>query len=99
MEDLYPSETAAAETPPESDTETPASDSVDEETEEAPSALLPKSAFGDGELKEGQTITLRVVKDYGDEVEVCACGGDTPKPKKSMMASADEEIDAMDKES
>lgn len=63
-------------------------------------ALLPKSILGDQDLKEGAQITLRIVKDFGDEVEVArsepekqrepgAGGSQPPIP-------ADDELAAMD---
>ena len=55
-------ETQAAQISPEGETE------ETEDTEEGATALLPKSIVGD--LQPGATVTLTVVKVYGDEVEV-----------------------------
>jgi hypothetical protein len=98
MGGLYPSEAAPAESETESvETTETETETVDEEADEQPSALLPKSALAGMSLKEGETITLKVVKDYGDEIEVSPVSGPS-KPKKSMMTSSDDELDMMAKE-
>lgn len=94
MDDLYASKDAGTQSETADETETP--ESVDEESESEPTALLPKSAFGGKTPKEGETVTLRVVKDYGDEVEVCPCAEE--KPMKPMAMNSNEEIDAMNEE-
>lgn len=95
MDGLYPSSesTAKPDTEMETESETESPESVDEEADSEPSALVPKSALAGCNCKEGQTITMKVVKDYGDEVELAPVSG----PKKPMMSSADEEIDGMDR--
>lgn len=72
------------------ETETDESETVDEENENNPTAILPLSALGKG-VKEGDSITLTVVKRHGDEVEVSLSG----KKKSSEPKSADEEIDSL----
>lgn len=94
MDELYASKPSESEADPDAETEAEEPESVDEESESEPTALLPKSAFGGKVPKAGQTVTLRIVKDYGDEVEVCPCKGE----QKSMANTSDEEIDAMDTE-
>ena len=90
--DVKPPDDSAAS--PESDTET-----VDQETEQTENtAILPnKILMGpDGQApKEGDRITLEVVKVYGDEAEVRA----SSQPKETspeMGQSSDSEIEAMD---
>ncbi len=69
-------------------------DSIDEEEAENPTALIPMSALGDN-AKEGDVITMRVKKVYGDEVEVSISSSKDSKPKKESQ-SPDEELDSMD---
>ncbi len=62
------------------------------------SALLPKSISG-RELKPGDTITLKVVKTYEDEIEV-ECQKSKGEPEKQQETpgapmTADQEIDEM----
>lgn len=98
MDGLYPSKTSA-----ESDTETESSDqespeSVDEEADSEPTALIPKSALSGYNCKEGDTITMKIVKDYGDEYEVVPTKGMAEtKPRKSMMQESNDELDSMDR--
>ncbi len=68
--------------------------SVDEENAENPTALLPLSAFGKG-AKAGDTITLKVVKLHGDEVEV-ELSAKTKSEETEKPMSADAELDSMD---
>lgn len=89
MDSMYPSEGAT--TPSEKTTP----ETVDEETEDSSSktALVPKKMCGS--CKVGDTMKMRVVKDYGDEVELECCSDSEEDSKEEM--SSDEEIDAMDK--
>jgi hypothetical protein len=91
--------TQGAETPPK-EVEEREPETTDEETAQMQqSAILPnKLLMGpDGqEPREGDTITLKIVKNYGDESEVAAMP--KPKPAASPMSGANEEIDAMDQE-
>lgn len=66
--------------------------SVDEEAAKAPTALLPKSVFGGGEVKEGETITVKVVSVHDDEVEVAKVSSAKPG------MSADDELESMNEE-
>ena len=68
-------------------------ESVDDEETENPTALLPVSSLG-GNVKVGDSVTVRVVKVYDDEAEVEITSGKTEKPAKGEM-SANEELDAM----
>ncbi len=72
--------------------ETP--ESIDEVEAKNPTALLPTSALGEG-VREGDTVTVKVVKLHGDEVEVEISS--SSKPTKEAMSS-DEELDSMEKE-
>lgn len=67
-------------------------DTEAEEGEESTSALIPKSILGGMELEPGQEITLKVVKVYGDEVEVQPVVSGEPTETKAPV-SADQEID------
>jgi hypothetical protein len=74
--------------------------SVDDVEKNPETALLPKSILGDQDLKEGAQITLRIVKDFGDEVEVArsepekqrepGAGGMPPVPADDELATMDE---------
>ena len=71
-------------------------ESIDEEEESNPTALLPVSSLG-GNVKVGDSVTVRVVKVYDDEAEVEITSGNS-KPVKAGPAtdmSANEELDAM----
>lgn len=63
-----------------------------DESTETPTALIPKSLLGGKEFKAGEEVVLKIVKVYGDEVEVEYATGDSPKEK-----TPDEEIDELDK--
>lgn len=94
MDDLYqdniPAGTpATAETAPPENTTPPAKEKTDEEKSAESSALLPRSLVGTA--KAGETITLKVVKIYEDEVEV--------EPVSGGKSTSDEEIEALDDES
>ena len=70
--------------------------SIDEEEESNPTALLPVSSLG-GNVKVGDSVTVRVVKVYDDEAEVEITSGNS-KPVKAGPAtdmSANEELDSM----
>jgi hypothetical protein len=66
----------------------------------ASSALLPKSLVGGKELKPGETITLKVVKTYEDEIEVeYQKEKETEEPETpGAPMTADEEIDQLAQE-
>jgi hypothetical protein len=51
---------------------------VDEIERNPETALIPKSICGDASYREGDEITLRIVKDHGDEYEVAH----SEKPEK-----------------
>lgn len=69
---------------------------IDEEEAENPTALLPMKALGSG-VKEGDTVTVRVVKLYGDEAEVEVVQGETEMPEEGEMMEENAELDSMDK--
>lgn len=66
--------------------------SVDEVEAENPTALLPKTALGTNP-KPGDTITVKVLKVFDDEVSVELSS--KPSAKASDSKSANEEIDEM----
>ncbi len=76
---------------------------IDEEEAANPTSLLPLSALGEN-VKEGDTVTVRVVKVYDDEAEVEVTSGKTseeeqePPTKGGMMMDANRELESMDKE-
>lgn len=75
--------------------------SVDEEEAANPTSLIPLSALGEN-VKEGDTVTVRVVKLYDDEAEVEVTSGkteeeETPMKGQSMM-DANRELESMDKQ-
>lgn len=75
---------------------------VDEQERDPETALLPKSVLGDQELHEGAEITLRIVKDYGDEVEVTRSAKPDEEREPGAGGSqppipADDELAAMDR--
>lgn len=74
----------------ESETETE-TEGDEESSSSIQSALLPKSLLG-GKTA-GDTITLKVVKVWDDEIEVAPVGDGPPAAPKRM--SAEEEIDEM----
>ena len=75
---------------------TETNDSVDEESAEHQTALLPVSAFG-GSVKAGDTGTWKAIKQHGEEVEVRISSGDESE-STDTNPSADDEFDAMAKE-
>ena len=82
--DMYPSDESAS-NPPESIDE-------EEEKDSAKTILAPKSALG-GKSEVGHICKVKVVADYGDEVELEY----VPESEtKSKDMSSDDEIDAMD---
>lgn len=60
---------------------------------EAMTALIPKSVLGGMEFEPGQELTVKVVKVYGDEIEVQPV---TSTETETEPMSADQEIDDMD---
>jgi hypothetical protein len=64
----------------------------DSETESEPTALLPKSILG--EVKAGDSVTLKVVHIYEDEVEVEKQGAES-EDEGDEYASVDKAIDSM----
>jgi len=85
---LYSDDSASDKT----EKETP--ESVDEEESQNPTALIPTSALG-GNAKQGDTITMRVVKVHGEEVEVEISSSSSKKTKNDSMTPS-EELDEMD---
>ena len=92
---------------PEAEVKAPESEAMEAEEPEAPEGgegeggedasetLIAKSALPTG-VKEGDVISVRVTKDYGDEcgLEVVSKGMN----KATEQESADDEIEALDKE-
>lgn len=70
-------------------------ESVDEENAEHPTALLPKSAFGP-KCKPGDSVTMKVIKDHGDEVEVELTSASEDDETKTESKDANDELDSMD---
>lgn len=88
MDSLYSEpEATSQETPP----ETPEGDTKPEDEAEdmGESAIVPTKLLSGA--KEGDTITLKVVKLYGDEAEITALPGKSTQTKSDV----DEEIDAL----
>lgn len=70
--------------------------SVDEETAEHPTALVPLSALGGG-AKVGDTVTLKVVKVHGEEaeVEIASSHGEPTTKTASTGPEEEPDMDAM----
>lgn len=90
----YTEENYPSESPPPRGKGPPPKPSVDEEAAESPTALVPKSCLGDG-VKVGDTVSMRVVADHGDECEVSMTSNET---EEEPAKSPDEELDEMDTE-
>lgn len=92
MDEMYPSDTEG--TPSK---ETP--ESIDEEESEvaAKTALVPKKSLNCS-CKVGDTVSMRVVADYGDEVELEPVSGSETESDETTEMSAEDEIEALDKE-
>jgi hypothetical protein len=71
-------------------------ESVDEEAAETPTALLPLSALG-GKANVGDTVTVKVVKLHGDEVEVEIAASEESESETMEVESESEypDMDAM----
>ena len=99
MDDLYESDTAEA---PETETEegeTP--ESIDAEEAEGKTAVVDNKVLSPkGEsLKEGDELTVVVVKNYGEDSEIrfkSKSAGKEVQPPGGMMESDNAELDAMD---
>lgn len=63
-------------------------DSVDEESADNPTALLPLSAFG-GKAKPGDTFTGKVIKNHDDEVEVEISQSSGKEPESETTTDED----------
>jgi hypothetical protein len=91
---------AAAEDMPSNEGEEPTdAQSTDEETSATENSALVSNKVlrPDGSTpKEGDEVTMKVIKCYGDECEV-SCSPKSTAPEKEPM-SADSEIEAMDEE-
>lgn len=99
MEDYPPSEEASSEM--EETQETPEAESIDQEEAESDSAVVANKVLAPGgePLKEGDEITLVVVKNYGDESEIRYATkkpGKEVQPPRGMMDEANAELDQMD---
>ena len=70
-----------------------APESIDEEESKYATALIPTSALGES-AKKGDMITMKVVKVYGDEVEVELSSSRENNKTESQTPS--EELDEMD---
>lgn len=74
--------------------DTPEPEPKEDGGDDAKQALLPKSIFGDKEVKPGDTCSFKVVQTMDDEVLVeYQSSEDKESPKEEM--SPDEEIDSM----
>ena len=88
---MYSSMHAKAPPPDEESTEkTPAdAETVDGENADNPTCLVPKSMLGGA--RKGDTITMRIVADHGDECELAYQGGETEsKPKEDYERELDD---------
>ena len=88
---FYSSPEGTEEVAEETETTEEIPESVDEEEAANPTALLPTSALGKN-AKVGDSITVKVVKIYGDEVEVSISSSEKDS---SLSKTADEELDSM----
>lgn len=89
--DLYQIPPTDAVEPDVEDTETEKPEN-DSEDQSEPTALLPKSLLGT--VKAGDSVTLKVVHIYEDEVEVEKTGSES-NDEEDGYASVDKSIDAM----
>lgn len=69
-------------------------ESAEPESTEQETALLPKSIFGQKDLKVGSECSFRIVHIYDDEIEVEYVAHKSKKPGGSMM-EVDRNIDRM----
>ena len=89
MDDSLYGDKAATET-------TTPEESVDEKSAENATALIPTSALSES-VKVGDTVTMKVLKLHGEEVEVeLSSASDAENPAEEQ--SAGEELDSMDNE-
>ena len=67
------------------------------EDENAETAIVSKSIFGDS-AKEGSDVMVHIVKIHGDEVEIAAAEMQPAKPGETdeQPMSADQELDTLD---
>lgn len=96
MDDSYSDKEAVA--PPaetESETESEPTESVDEENAGAPEILVAKSKLPTG-VKEGDTCTFKVTKDFGDELSLEPVKA-VEKTDMNPDETAAAEISALDK--
>lgn len=68
----------------------------DEDSENT--ALLPKSIFGDKKCEPGETISLRVVADHGEEIEVEPAEEKSDSDDSSEMDKAQNGLNGIAKE-
>ncbi len=84
MESLYSEE--------QSDSPSPDEKEKDEKPEvEGHTELVSKKLLGGKDFKPGEEVVLKVVRDYGDEIEVSYA----PEKPKGKGMSEDEELDAL----
>ncbi len=62
---------------------------------EGKTAMLNKSVCGGKECAPGDTITLRIVKDHGDELEVECTGSESEESEPEPQAAPDEGMGSM----
>ena len=91
-EELYSDDSDKGESDAAEEKSEPA-DSVDEEAAEHSTALLPASALG--KVKAGDTVTMKVVKLHGDEIEV-AISSSTKDDEEPETKTDEEELLEMD---
>jgi hypothetical protein len=103
-ESLYASGEAPAEAKAPEEGESPegeeAPESIDEENAEGSSAIVDKKVLSPGgeSLKEGDEVTLTVVKCYGEECEIRRSkkkSGGEVQPPGGMMDESNAELDMM----
>ncbi len=90
-------EVSSGETAKEESSET---ESIDQEEAESSTAVVSNKVLSPGgePLKEGDTITLTIVKNFGDESEIKYAketSGKKVQAPRDMMAEADSELDEM----
>ncbi len=63
-----------------------ASDNAPDDKAEGESCLVPKTIFSGKEINPGDECMFKVVKDYGDEIEVAYVGDDKSESSESSPA-------------
>lgn len=62
-------------------------------------ALIPKTLLGGKEFQVGEEVTMKIVRDHGDEVEIAYATGEEKEPAESAakpeMAMAEDKLQSM----